>query len=117
MELRFQDPAFQNNEITLKFLRSGKVVAKIGNGRSHYTLHPGTATQVIDLHRTDESYPEGRSCKARKIVVPPSEHFDRAIEQSRAIAVARSLDVVASASTWLDDPPRIGDRTTAPGWR
>jgi hypothetical protein len=54
MELRFQDPAFHENELTLKFLRSGKVVAKIGNGRSHYTLHPGTATGVIDFHKTDE---------------------------------------------------------------
>ena len=68
MELRFQDPEFHNNELTLKFLRSGKVVAKIGNGRLHYTLHPGTATGVIDLHKTDECFPEGdparhpRSC-------------------------------------------------------
>jgi hypothetical protein len=59
MELRFQDPAFHNIELTLRFLRSGKVVAKVGNGRSHYTLHPGTATRVIDLHKTDEFYPEG----------------------------------------------------------
>ena len=41
MELRFQDPTFHENELTLKFLRSGKVVAKVGNGRSHYTLPSG----------------------------------------------------------------------------
>lgn len=59
MELRFQDPEFHNNELTVKFLSSGKVVAKLGDGRFHYTLHPGRATGVIDLHKTDESFPEG----------------------------------------------------------
>lgn len=67
MELRFQDPAFQNNEITLKLLRSGKVVAKIGNGSSHYTLHPGTATHVLDLHKTNESYLEGDPARYERL--------------------------------------------------
>lgn len=71
MELRFQDPVFRGNELTLKFLRSGKVVAKIGNGRSHYTLHPGTATGVVDLHKTNESHPEGDPARHERIWALP----------------------------------------------
>jgi hypothetical protein len=71
MELRFQDPAFHNMELTLRFLPSGKVVAKVGNGRSHYTLHPGTATRVIDLHKTDESYPEGDPARYERLWALP----------------------------------------------
>jgi hypothetical protein len=71
MELRFQDPAFHNMELTLRFLPSGKVVAKVGNGRSHYTLHPGSATRVIDLHKTDESYPEGDPARYERLWALP----------------------------------------------
>jgi hypothetical protein len=67
MELRFQDPAFQGNEFTLKFLRSGKVVAKSGNGPFHYTLHPGTGSGVIDLHKTDESSPVDDSARHKRL--------------------------------------------------
>jgi hypothetical protein len=67
MELRFQDPTFHGNELTLKFLRSGKVVAKIGTDRSHYTLHPGTARGVIDLHKTDESFSEGDPARHERL--------------------------------------------------
>ena len=73
MELRFQDPVFQGNELTLKFLRSGKVVAKIGNGRIHFTLHPGTATGVIDLHKTDESFPEGDPARHERVWALPQD--------------------------------------------
>jgi hypothetical protein len=73
MELRFQDPAFHNMELTLKFLPSGKVVAKVGNGRSHYTLHPGTATGVIDLHKTNESYPEGDPGRHERLWALPQD--------------------------------------------
>ena len=59
MELRFQDPTFHGKEFTLKFLRSGKVVAKIGNCGTHYTLHPGSTTRVLDLHRTDANVVSG----------------------------------------------------------
>ncbi len=73
MELRFQDPAFHENEFTLKFLQSGKVVAKVGNGRSHYTLHPGTATGVIDLHKTDESHSEGDPARHERLWALPQD--------------------------------------------
>jgi hypothetical protein len=86
MELRFQDPAFHENEFTLKFLRSGKVVAKVGNGRSHYTLHPGTATGVIDLHKSDESHPEGDPARHERRWALPQD-----ILIERLTVVGRSL--------------------------
>ena len=54
MELRLQDPIFRGNEFTLKFLRSGKVVAKLHTENCHYTLHPGHATGSLDVHKTNE---------------------------------------------------------------
>lgn len=66
MELRFQDPAFHNKELTLKFLASGKVVAKVGNGRSHYTLHPGTASRCDRPPQNERILSGGRSREARK---------------------------------------------------
>jgi len=73
MELRFQDPAFHDKEFTLMFLRSGKVVAKIGSGGTHYTLHPGSTTQVLDLHRTDESYAEGDPARHERLWALPQD--------------------------------------------
>lgn len=73
MELRFQDPSFHEKEFTLKFLRSGKVVAKFGNTGTHYTLHPGFATRVLDLHQTDESYAEGNSARHKRLWAAPQD--------------------------------------------
>jgi hypothetical protein len=73
MELRFQDPTFHDMEFTLKFLRSGKVVVKIGNGRYHYTLHPGEGTGVIDLHRTDELRPPDDPVKYERLWALPQD--------------------------------------------
>ena len=86
MELRFQDPEFRDNELTVRFLRSGKIVAKVGNGRFHYTLHPGTATGVIDLHKTDESFPEGDPARHERLWALPQD-----ILIERMTVVSRSL--------------------------
>jgi hypothetical protein len=79
MELRFQDLAFHNTELTLRFLRSGKVVAKVANGRFHYTLHPGAATRVIDLHKTDEFYPEEDPARYERLWALPQDTLDTPI--------------------------------------
>lgn len=73
MELRFQNPAFHGKKFTLKFLRSGKVVAKFGNAGAHYTLHPGPTTRVLDLHRTDESYVEGDPARHERLWAMPQD--------------------------------------------
>ena len=73
MELRFKDPSFHEMEFTLKFLRSGKVVAKFGNAGTHYTLHPGFATGVLDLHQTDESYIEGNPARYKRLWALPHD--------------------------------------------
>ncbi len=56
MELRFNDPDLKVKGVTLRFLRDGKIVVKLGDGSIHYTLHPGRASGVIDLHKTDERF-------------------------------------------------------------
>ena len=73
MELRFQDPMFRGQEFTLKFMRSGKVVAKLGSENCHYTLHPGEATGSLDLHKTDESLPAENPARYKTLAVLPHQ--------------------------------------------
>lgn len=55
MIIRFTDPEFDLQTLTVRFLRDGKIIVKFGEDqRVHYTVHPGSASGVLDLHRTDE---------------------------------------------------------------
>jgi hypothetical protein len=83
MELRFQDPIFHGKEFTLKFMRSGKVLAKLDTGTCHYTLHPGNSTGSLDLHKTDESLPAHDPAKYETLAVLPHRVL---IEQLTVIA-------------------------------
>lgn len=73
MELRFQDPIFRGQEFTLKFMRSGKVVAKFNAESCHYTLHPGGATGSLDVHKTDESLPAENPDRYKTLAVLPHQ--------------------------------------------
>ena len=41
-------------DLTVKFLRDGKLLIKFHGQNAHLTLHPGHNSGVIDLHRTNE---------------------------------------------------------------
>lgn len=83
MELRFQDPIFGGKEFTLKFMRSGKVVAKLNAENCHYTLHPGSSTGSLDIHKTNESLPALDPAKYETLAALPHNVL---IEQLTAIA-------------------------------
>jgi hypothetical protein len=59
MRLHFSDPNLPDKELTIRLLRSGKVIVKLGEGDVHYTLHPGTFSGTVDVHKSDERFPEG----------------------------------------------------------
>jgi hypothetical protein len=100
MELRFQDPSLRGKEFTLKFLRSGKVVAKFHNGHYHYTLHPGEGTGIVDLHKTDESLPSGDPAKYKRLGALPRE-----VLMERLNAIGYSL-LIEFCRLWR--PLRLG---------
>ena len=55
MIIRFTDPEFQLQALTVRFLPDGKIVVKFGQEQHiHYTLHPGATSGTLDLHKTDE---------------------------------------------------------------
>jgi hypothetical protein len=79
MKLRFQHPDMPGPELTVRFLRDGKVLAKIGEESVHYTLHPGRVSGLIDLHKTNESLPRGDPAKYNTLGVLPAEVIVRAV--------------------------------------
>jgi hypothetical protein len=90
MELRFQDPIFRGQEFTLKFMRSGKVVAKLATENSHYTLHPGDSTGSLDIHKTNESLPPHDPAKYETLAVLPHRVL---IEELTAIGYPMLADL------------------------
>jgi len=67
MDLSFNDPSLKVRGLTVKFLRSGKVVFKQEGESSHFTLHPGHVSGSIDLHKTDEVALDGEPSKHKTI--------------------------------------------------
>jgi hypothetical protein len=67
MKIRFNDPNLNMNSLTLRFLSDGKVIVKLGDGNYHYTLHPGHTSGIVDLHRSDEHFPEGDTRRHRTL--------------------------------------------------
>lgn len=59
MKIRFNDPNLNMDGLTFRLLRDGKVIAKFGQSNYHYTVHPGHISGIVDLHRSDEHFPEG----------------------------------------------------------
>jgi hypothetical protein len=56
VKIRFNDPDLKVTSLAVRFLRDGKVIAKLGDENFHYTLHPGHDSGVVDLHKTDERF-------------------------------------------------------------
>jgi hypothetical protein len=58
-ELRFSSPDSAISALTIRLLPDGKIVAKLGENTSHYTVQPGHNSGIVDLHETRELVPEG----------------------------------------------------------
>jgi hypothetical protein len=67
VELDLHDPSLKSPGLTVKFLPSGKVIFKLKGETSHFTLHPGRRSGVIDLHKTDELAPARDASKYQTI--------------------------------------------------
>jgi hypothetical protein len=67
--LRFSDPSFPS-DITIALLPDGKVLAKMGTN-FHYMFHPGHFSGEVDLHQTDESFPEGDPSRHERLGAVP----------------------------------------------
>jgi len=80
LELRFNDPDLKVKAVTVRFLRDGKIVVKLGDGSIHYTLHPGHATGVIDLHRTDERFPDADPSRHETLALLPKAAIEGGLQ-------------------------------------
>jgi hypothetical protein len=70
--IRFVDPAFPLKNLTIRILPDGKILLKFGDERGiHYTLHPGTQSEKIDFHKTDERFPRSDPRRHEKLVEIP----------------------------------------------
>ena len=67
MELSFNDPSLKGLGLTVKLLRSGKLILKLEGESAHFTLHPGHRSGIMDLHKTDELALEGDVLKHHTI--------------------------------------------------
>lgn len=56
-ELNFNDPQMHPGGLIIEFRRNGKLLLILEGAGSHFTLHPGHKSGVIDLHRTKQSLP------------------------------------------------------------
>lgn len=93
LELRFNDPDLKVKAVMILFLRSGKVVVKLGDGRIHYTLHPGHASGVIDFHRTDEKFPGGHPCRQETLAFLPKAAIEGGLQAIGPHLVADFISV------------------------
>jgi hypothetical protein len=79
--IRFSDPEVKPEGLTVRFLRDGKIVAKFGEEKHiHYTLHPGTASGMVDLHKTNEHFPSGDSQRYETVAVIPMAAIEEELE-------------------------------------
>jgi hypothetical protein len=53
VKIRFTDPDLNVKSFAVKFVCDGKVIVKFGDENFHYTLHPGRASEIVDLHKAN----------------------------------------------------------------
>jgi hypothetical protein len=64
--IQFSDPEVKPEGLTVRFLRDGKIVAKFCEEKHvHYTLHPGTASGMVDHFSSKRKNRELRHSKKR----------------------------------------------------
>jgi hypothetical protein len=77
--LRISDPGFVS-DLTLALLPDGKVLAKV-QSNFHYMFHPGNSSGEIDLHETDESFPEGSPSRHERLGAVPRASILSALDR------------------------------------
>jgi hypothetical protein len=75
--IRFSDPEFKLQALTVRFPPDGKIVVKFGKEQHiHYTLHPGTTSGIIDLHKTNEHLPSTNSQRYETLALIPKSAIE-----------------------------------------
>lgn len=72
MIIRFSDPEFKPDGLTIRFLPDGKIVVKFGQEQHiHYTLHPGTVSGMLDVHKTNEHFSDADPQRYETVILIP----------------------------------------------
>lgn len=80
MIIRFSDPEFKPQGLTVRFLPDGKIMVKCGQEEHiHYTLHPGTASGMVDLHKTKENLPSADPQRYETLAVIPKAAIEETL--------------------------------------
>jgi hypothetical protein len=79
-KLRFSDPSFPS-DITLALLPDGKVLANLAQPNFHYTFQPGHFSGEVDLHRTNEAFPEGDPSRHERLGAVPRTSILSALDE------------------------------------
>ena len=81
MELKLSIPGLKCGSLIVKFLRSGKILVVPEGAGFHFTLHPGSASGSVDIHRTNEHVSEDDDAKYETLVTVPREDILEKIRQ------------------------------------
>jgi hypothetical protein len=85
MIIRINVPGFKLRALAVRFLPDGKIVVKFGREQHmHYTLHPGTASGMVDLHKTNESLPKTDPQRYETVVRIPKATIEEELGQMSA---------------------------------
>jgi hypothetical protein len=81
MIIRFSDPEVEPQGLTVRFLRDGKIMVKFGQKEHiHYTLHPGTTSGMVDLHKTNETLAKTDPHRYETVVRIPKAAIEEELE-------------------------------------
>jgi hypothetical protein len=81
-KLCFYDPSV-TADVTFKGLPGGRLLAKVGETNFHYLLEPGYVSGEADLHRSNESFPEGHPSRHERLGAIPRRSL---VESLKAVS-------------------------------
>ena len=81
MELQLSIPDLKCRSLIVKFLRSGKILVVPEGAGFHFTLHPGSASGSVDVHRTNEHVSKDDDAKYETLLTVPREDILQKLRQ------------------------------------
>lgn len=81
MELKLSIPDLKCQSLIVKFLRSGKILVVPEGAGFHFTLHPGSASGSVDVHRTNEHVSKDDDAKYETVLTVPREDILQKLRQ------------------------------------
>jgi hypothetical protein len=81
MEIKFNGSDFPFSGMTIKFLRSRKILVVPDGSGFHFTLHPGNTSGNIDIHRTDERLSQGDAARYETLVTVSREDIVEKVQR------------------------------------